>query len=73
MRGGKKKTGDEKRKYKKRRGEEALESMRAYPEEKIRGPGCWFSLPLTVCLVWCGCSCLLKLISLFYLQESLLL
>lgn len=34
--------------------------MKAYPEEKIRGPGCWFSLALSVCIVWFGCCCLLK-------------
>lgn len=52
-----------KRRGNKRRGDEALESMRAYPEEKIRGPGCWFSLALAVCIVWFGCCCLFKLIS----------
>lgn len=56
-----------------RTGDKALESMRAYPEEKIRGPGCWFSLALSVCIVWFGCCCLLKLISLFYLVKSCLL
>lgn len=36
-------------------------------------PGCWFSLALTVCIVWFGCCCLLYLISLLYLLESRLL
>lgn len=26
--------------------------MRTYPEERIWGPGCWFSLALAVCIVW---------------------
>ena len=54
-----------------RRGGEALESRRTYPEEEIRGPGCWFSLALAVCIVCFGFCCLLKLISLFYLLEKL--
>lgn len=52
-----------KRRGEEARGDEALESTRAYPEEKIRGPGCWFSLALAVCIVWFGCCCLFKLIS----------
>lgn len=52
---------------------EALERMRAYPEEKIGRPGCWFSLALSVCIVWVCCCCLPKLICLFYLVKSYVL